>query len=86
MQKIPYADDPDYFMKYNLHLVWFEVNKDGSNKLDSSGEKNKNFGIPNEFKRLTVAERLLIRRYATFVPSVHLSNGNEEVMMSSCHS
>jgi hypothetical protein len=31
--------DPDYFMKYNLHPVWFEVNKDGSNKLDSKGKK-----------------------------------------------
>ena len=31
--------DPDYFMKNNLHPVWFEVNKDGSNKLDSSGKK-----------------------------------------------
>jgi len=31
--------DPDYFMKNNLHPVWFEVNEDGSNKLDSSGKK-----------------------------------------------
>jgi hypothetical protein len=48
--------DPDYFMKYNLHPVWFEVNKDGSNKLDSSGKKNPNFGIPHELKWLTVSE------------------------------
>jgi hypothetical protein len=52
--------DPDYFMKYNLHPVWFEVNEDGSNKLDSSGKTIPNFGIPHELKRLTVAERLLI--------------------------
>jgi len=68
--------DPDYFMKYNLHPVWFEVNKDGSNKLNSSGTKNPNFGIPHELKRLTVAEQLLIQRCATFVPSIYLSNGN----------
>jgi len=68
--------DPDYFLKNNLHPVWFEVNEDGSNKLDSSGKKIPNFSIPHELKRLTVAERLLIRRCATFVPSVHLSNGN----------
>ena len=66
--------DPDYYMKNNLHPVWFEVNEDGSNKLDSSGKKT-NFDIPQELKRLTIAEQLLIRRCATFVPSVHLSNG-----------
>jgi len=38
--------------------------------------KIPNFGMPHELKRLTIAERLLIRRCATFVPSVHLSNGN----------
>ena len=38
--------------------------------------KIPNFGIPHELKRLTVAERRLIRRCATFVPSIHLSNGN----------
>ena len=32
--------DPDYYMKNNLHPVWFEVNKDGSNKLDLSGKKS----------------------------------------------
>ncbi len=31
--------DPDYFLKNNLHPVWFEVNKDGSNKVDSSRKK-----------------------------------------------
>jgi hypothetical protein len=37
---------------------------------------NPNCGIPHELKRLTVAERLLIQRCATFVPLVYLSNGN----------
>jgi hypothetical protein len=36
--------DPDYFLNNNLHPVWFEVNKDGSNKMDLSGVKNSNFG------------------------------------------
>jgi hypothetical protein len=49
--------DNDYYLRNNLHPVWFQVNKDGSYKLDEA------------------AERLLIRRCATFVPSVHLSNG-----------
>jgi hypothetical protein len=67
--------DNDYYLNNNLHPVWFEVNEDGSHKLDEAGKKNPHFEIPQELKRLTVVERLLIRRCATFVPSVHLSNG-----------
>jgi len=67
--------DNDYYLRNNLHPVWFEVNEDGSYKLDEAGKKIPHFEIPHELKRLTVAERLLIRRCATFVPSVHLSNG-----------
>jgi hypothetical protein len=67
--------DNDYYLNNNLHPVWFKVNKDGSHKLDEAGKKNPHFEIPQELKRLTVAERLLIQRCATFVPSVHLSNG-----------
>ena len=66
--------DNDYYLRNNLHPVWFEVNEDGSYKLDEAGKKIPHFEIPHELKRLTVAERLLIRRCATFVPSVHLSN------------
>ncbi len=51
------------------------VNKDGSNKLDEAGGEIPHFEIPQELKRLTVAERLLIQRCTTYVPSVHLSNG-----------
>jgi hypothetical protein len=36
--------------------------------------KKSHFEIPQELKRLTVAERLLIQRCAIFVPSFHLSN------------
>ncbi len=39
------------------------------------GKKNPHFEIPQELKRLTLAKWLLILRCATFVPSVHLSNG-----------
>ena len=46
LQKMPYAEDPDYFVKYNLHPVWFEVSEDVSNKLDSSGEKKSQFWHP----------------------------------------
>ncbi len=33
------------------------------------------FEIPPELKRLSMAEKCLIRRCSTYVPSVHLSNG-----------
>jgi hypothetical protein len=67
--------DNDYYFNNNLHPVWFKVNKDGSHKLDEAGKQIPQFEIPQELKRLTVAERLLIQRCASFVPSVHLSNG-----------
>ena len=31
--------DNDYNLNNNLHPVWFEVNKDGSHKLDEVGKK-----------------------------------------------
>ncbi len=33
------------------------------------------FEIPPELKRLSMAEKFLIRRCSNYVPSVHLSNG-----------
>ncbi len=54
--------DNDYYLNNNLHLVWFEVNKDGSHKLDEVGKNIPHFEVPQELKRLTVVEQLLIRR------------------------
>jgi hypothetical protein len=31
--------DNDCYLNNNLHPVWFEVNKDGSHKLDEAGKK-----------------------------------------------
>jgi hypothetical protein len=31
--------DNDYYLNNNLHPVWFEVNEDGSHKLDEMGKK-----------------------------------------------
>ncbi len=67
--------DNDSSLNNNLHPIWFEVNKDGSHKLDEAGGENPHFEIPQKLKRLTVVERLFIQRCATFIPSVHLSNG-----------
>jgi hypothetical protein len=38
--------DPDYLMNNNLHPVWFEANKDGSTKMDSSGGEKPIFIFP----------------------------------------
>ncbi len=67
-------NDNDYYLNNNLHPVWFKVNKDGSHKLKEVGKKSTLWDT-TWVGRLTVAERLLIQRCATFVPSVHLSNG-----------
>ncbi len=43
--------DPDYYMKNNLHPVWFEVNKDGwVQQIRFAREKIPNFDIPQELK------------------------------------
>ncbi|KAL3799034.1 hypothetical protein HJC23_005173 [Cyclotella cryptica] len=65
----------DHFKQSNLLPVWFERNADGTFKLDESGEKISRYDVPDELKSLTMAERLLIRRCAPFVPLVHVAAG-----------
>lgn len=62
----------DYYMDSNLLPVWFERNSDGTFKLDHNGQKLIRYDIPNELNALTMAEKLLIRRCAPFVPLVHI--------------
>jgi hypothetical protein len=66
--------DPMYFLKNNLHPVWYEVSDDGELVRDKDGNKVPHFEIPPELKRLSKAEKFLIRRCSNYVPSVHLSN------------
>ena len=67
--------DPEYHTKNNLHPVWYLVDDDGNYVLDENGKKEIQYHIPEELACLTMYEKLLIRRCANFVPSVHLRNG-----------
>lgn len=67
--------DPNYFLTNNLHPVWYEVSDDGEIIRDKDGNKVPHFEIPVELKRLSMAEKFLIRRCSNYVPSIHLSNG-----------
>jgi len=67
--------EPDYYIKNNLSPVWYLVDDDGNYVLDDNGDKVVQYHIPEELACLTMYEKLLIRRCANFVPSVHLKNG-----------
>ena len=72
-------DDDRHYLKKNLHPVWYE-RKPGAKsykdfKLDSSGNRIVRYDIPTELSELTMAEQLLIRRCAPYIPSLHLSTG-----------
>ena len=68
-------NDPEYFIRNNLHPVWYLVDDEGNYVLDENGKKCVQYHIPKELACLTMYEKLLIRRCANFVPTVHLSNG-----------
>ena len=74
-QKCHSQKDPMHFLRNNLHPVWYEVSDDGELIRDKNGNKVSHFEIPFELKRLSMAEKFLIRRCSNYVPSVHLSNG-----------
>ena len=68
-------NDPNHFIKNNMHPLWYEIEDDGSFRMDSNGKKIPQFDRPHKLLRLSIAEKLLIQRCANFVPSIHLSNG-----------
>ena len=67
--------DDQFFIRNNLHPVWYEVDEEGAHALDSDGRKKPVFEVPDELACLSMAEKLLIRRCANFVPSIHMKNG-----------
>lgn len=71
--------DDNYYLKNNLNPVWFERipgAKDHTEfKLDSNGKKIVRYDQPTELTSLTMAEQLLIRRCAPFIPALHLHAG-----------
>jgi hypothetical protein len=64
-----------YYLKNNLHPIWYEISNNGSFVRDQNNNKVPRFDIPLELKRLSMAEKFLIRRCSNYIPSVHLSNG-----------
>jgi hypothetical protein len=58
-----------------MHPLWYEIEEDGSFGTDSNGKKIPQFDGSHKLLRLSIAEKLLIQRSASFVPSIHLSNG-----------
>ena len=67
--------DPTYYTDNNLHPVWYLIDDGGNYVLDENGNKAAQYNIPEELSCLSMYEKLLIRRCANFVPSVHLKNG-----------
>ena len=67
--------DPDYYINNNLHPVWYLVDDENNYVLDENGKRVVQYHIPEELACLSMYEKLLIRRCANFVPSVHLKNG-----------
>ena len=67
--------DPNYFIDNNLHPVWYLVDDNGKYVRDANGKKIAQYHIPEELACLSMYEKLLIRRCANFVPTIHLKNG-----------
>ena len=67
--------DLNFYTDNNLHPVWYLVDDIGNYVLDENGNKATQYNIPEELSCLSMYEKLLIRRCANFVPSVHLKNG-----------
>jgi hypothetical protein len=64
-----------YFLRNNLHPVWYEVSDSGEFTRDKDGNKVPHFERPVELTRLSMAEKFLIQRCFNYFTSVHLSNG-----------
>ncbi len=64
-----------YYLKNNLHPIWYEVSDVGAFVPDKDGNKVPRFDIPPELKRLSMTEKFLIQKCSNYVPLVHLSNG-----------
>ena len=67
--------DKSHYIKMNRQPVWYEYNADGTKVCDENGVPIPQYHIPEELSNLTMAEKLLIRRFCPFIPSVHLKNG-----------
>jgi hypothetical protein len=69
-------DNNDYYISNNFQPIWYERDADGSIRMDNKGRPITRYDIPPELHCLTMPEKLLIRRYAPFIPAFHMYNGN----------
>jgi hypothetical protein len=60
-QKYQNRKDPKYFLRNNLHPVWYKVNDNGQIIKDKHDNKIPHFKHPIELIRLSMAKKLLIR-------------------------
>ena len=71
--------NPNLYIKHRLLPIWYEREIGAKShtefKYDSAGEKIIRHDIPKELLSLTVAEQLLIRRCAPFMPTFHIGKG-----------
>ena len=68
--------DKRHYEKNNLQPTWYERNADGLMKKTDDGSPVTRYDIPPELSRLSMAEKLLVRRCAPYIPSHHLKGGN----------
>ncbi len=61
-QKCQSRKDPMYFLKNNLHPVWYEVSDNGEFIRDKDGNKVPHFERSVELTRLSMAKKFLIWR------------------------
>ena len=71
-EKIP---DVTHFLNEGVHPVWYERNQDGTLRTTENGNTVPRYDVPPELKELTIAEKLIIRRYCPLIPTVHLKPG-----------
>ena len=68
-------NDPDYYIKNNLHPIWYLVDDDNNYVLDKKGDRLVQYHIPDELEFLSMYKKLCIRRWANFLTALHLKNG-----------
>ena len=66
---------PNFYEERNLQPIWYERESNGDYRLDSSGKRIVRYDVPIELSDLTISEQLLIRRFAPYIPSIHVRNG-----------
>jgi len=64
--------EDDYFLKNNLHPIWYERDENGNLKHDNGGNRIIRYDVPAELSTLTIPEKMLIRRVAPLIPTFHV--------------